>query len=117
MARLTKEFGKHYIVEFIDCNPERIKFVDDVKDAFLSAAQKSEAGMLENAFHQFQPYGVSGMIFIEESHFSIHTWPEDRYVAFDVLTCGKMYPERAIDELEKYFEAQKVETKIIPRGF
>ena len=114
---MRKEFGRHFLVEFIGCDAEKIKYVDDVKEIFLRAAEKSNATILNSCFHQFDPAGVSGLIFIAESHFSIHTWPEESYAAFDVFTCGEMQPELAIEEMRQGFCAQKVEAQIIPRGF
>ena len=73
--------------------------------------------MLDSFFHQFEPCGMSGVIFIAESHFSIHTWPEDGYAGMDILTCGEMYPERSIEFLREAFEAQDVKVDVIPRGF
>jgi S-adenosylmethionine decarboxylase len=32
-------------------------------------------------------YGYTGMVVIAESHISIHTYPEDNYVAIDVFSC------------------------------
>jgi len=117
MKKMEKVFGKHYLVEFVGCNPEIIKYIKDVKEIVLKAVQKSEATMLGENFHQFDPFGVSGYIFIQESHFSIHTWPEDQYAAFDILTCGDMYPDRAIKELSGGFQATKVDLRVFKRGF
>jgi S-adenosylmethionine decarboxylase proenzyme len=117
MKETGREFGKHYLVEFIGCSPEKLSYVAEVREAFLGAAKKSRAAIIDYHFHQFEPFGVSGVILIAWSHFAIHTWPEDRYAAFDVFTCGEMYPELAIAELEKSFEAEEVSVKIIPRGY
>ena len=114
---MGKEFGKHYLVEFVGCDRNKLEFVVDVKTAFLRAAEKSRAGIIEHHFHQFKPCGVSGVILIEWSHFALHTWPEDSYAAFDVFTCGEMCPEIAIEELKKSFRAEKAEVKIFSRGF
>ena len=115
MAR--KEFGKHYIVEFIGCDAERMKRVPAVKKMLLEAARLSQATVLGSHFHQFRPFGVTGMIFISESHFSIHTWPEDGYAAFDILTCGTMFPQKAIAHLRAELGARSVKTRILSRGF
>jgi S-adenosylmethionine decarboxylase proenzyme len=117
MSDKAKEFGKHYLVEFIGCVPDRIKYIKEVKQCFLRAAEKSQAGIIDHHFHQFKPYGVSGVILIAWSHFAVHTWPEDGYAAFDVFTCGEMYPELAIEDLEKSFGAKKVDVQILSRGF
>jgi S-adenosylmethionine decarboxylase len=39
-------------------------------------------------FHQFDGGGVTGMIVLAESHMSIHTWPEKKYVTVDVYVCS-----------------------------
>ncbi len=117
MTKLKKEFGKHYIVEYIGCNPLRLKSVKDVKPALLKAVKVSEATMIKSFFHQYKPFGVTGIILISESHFSIHTWPEHAYVTFDILTCGTMKPLAAVELLKKYFQAKTVKTKVIRRGF
>lgn len=113
---MEKEFGKHYVVELVACHTEKIKFVKDVQEVMLRAAEKSRAVILEYHFHQFDPVGVSGFILIRESHFSIHTWPDSRYAALDIFTCGKMEPQLAIDEVKSSFEAGEVKIKTLPRG-
>lgn len=117
MKKLTKSFGRHYLVEYINCNPEKLKFVKEVENILFRAAEVSEATTLEQYFWQFDPVGVTGMIMIAESHFSVHTWPEDSYAAFDILTCGEMFPEKAIELLKNEFEARKVDVQVIERGY
>ncbi len=114
---MGKEFGKHYLVEFVGCDRGMLEYVTEVKSAFLQAAEKSRAAIIDYHFHQFEPCGVSGVILIAWSHFAVHTWPEDGYAAFDIFTCGEMYPEIAIEELKKSFRAEKAEVKILSRGF
>ena len=101
MPNLKKVFGKHYLVEFIGCDSEKLKRVKDIKPILLKAAKASKATIIKYFFHQYQPFGVTGVILISESHFSIHTWPEDAYVTFDILTCGKMFPLKAIEIIKK----------------
>jgi len=116
MKQIHKEFGKHYLVEFGGCDIEKLKFVDDVQNSLLRAAKDSKAVILNYFFHQFEPEGVTGIILIAESHFSIHTWPEDHYAAFDVLTCGNIDAECAIETLKTLFKAQEVKVNLIRRG-
>jgi S-adenosylmethionine decarboxylase len=110
-------FGKHYLVEFVGCREDRLAYVKDIKGAFLDSARVSGATILRSYFHQFEPRGVTGMIFIAESHFSIHTWPESGYAAFDILTCGVMEPQKAIDHLTQYLQPRHVDVRMLERGF
>jgi S-adenosylmethionine decarboxylase len=50
-----------------------------------------EAGLssVGHYFHQFDgASGVTGMVVLAESHMSIHTWPEKKYVTVDVYVCS-----------------------------
>ncbi|MCG8432318.1 MAG: adenosylmethionine decarboxylase [Candidatus Omnitrophica bacterium] len=117
MKKKRREFGKHYLVEFTGCDPETIKYTGSVEKIFLKAARKSKARIVEYYFHQYRPFGVTGIILIKWSHFSLHSWPEDNYVAFDVFTCGEMKPEVAIEVIKQGFRARAVKTRVISRGY
>ena len=112
-----RDFGKHYLVDFLGCDPETIKFVGATKEIFVRAAKESKAVVVGEAFHQFDPFGVSGVLLIAESHFSIHTWPEDGFVGVDVFTCGEeMDPDIAISVLNEGLRAETVNVKVLVRG-
>ena len=66
--------------------------------------------------HRFAPQGVSAVIMVAESHFSIHTWPEAGYAAVDFYTCGDCRPELAADSLAQALSAREVESTAITRG-
>ncbi|MBZ0167015.1 MAG: adenosylmethionine decarboxylase [Candidatus Omnitrophica bacterium] len=117
MDKLTKTFGRHFLVELIGCPEERISYVTDVKPVLLKAAEVSRATVVEHYFKQYEPRGVTGIILIAESHFSVHTWPESGFAAFDVLTCGEMMPEKAIELIAEEFGARDVKQQMIVRGY
>jgi S-adenosylmethionine decarboxylase len=111
-------FGCQYIVEYVGCDAEQLRWASPVEAALLEAARLSQATIKQHAVHQYHPDGVSGYIFIAESHVSVHTWPESRYAAFDVLTCGEnMDPQVIIDYLKDFFKASTVNVQKILRGF
>jgi S-adenosylmethionine decarboxylase proenzyme len=59
------------------------------------------------SFYHFSPHGVSGVVNIAESHIAIHTWPEHRYAAVDVFTCGNTVdPEKAAKLITEKLGAQ-----------
>eukprot|EP00178_Gracilaria_changii_P012215 TRINITY_DN34544_c0_g1_i1.p1 TRINITY_DN34544_c0_g1~~TRINITY_DN34544_c0_g1_i1.p1 ORF type:complete len:122 (-),score=3.87 TRINITY_DN34544_c0_g1_i1:153-518(-) len=69
-------------------------------------------------FHHFEPYGVSGVVVISESHMTVHTWPEFKYAAVDVFTCSsKMESYKCLEVLAKKFNSTDYSSKFIPRGF
>ncbi len=110
------DFGKHYLIDLLDCDPEIIKRVDPTREIVVRAAKECGATMLDDLFHQFQPFGVSGVVLIAESHISVHTWPENGFVAVDIFTCGEMRPQVAVDIMRKDFRAAEATVKVVVRG-
>ena len=101
--------GRHMTVEFYDCDPKVIADPEHVKKAFLDAARASGATVLDHSFHIFDPQGVSGVVIIAESHFSVHAWPEHDYAAVDFFTCSESIDlKTAIQSLKHSLGAEEV---------
>ena len=83
-----ENLGRHIIAELIDCDPVILKDVHQIEQFMVKAAEDAHATVINSTFHHFAPFGVSGVVVIQESHLAIHTWPEYRYAAVDVFTCG-----------------------------
>ncbi len=116
-GRSLQALGKHLLVELHGCNPELLKKVDVVKEILVSAAKACKATIVDTSFHEFNPFGVSGVVVIAESHFSIHTWPEYRYAAVDIFTCGDVIkPEEAVDYIAARFRCKKPSVLEMRRG-
>ncbi|ALJ00854.1 polyamine aminopropyltransferase [Rufibacter tibetensis] len=80
--------GRHILVEFYNCSPELMNDVVHIENSMVAAAETAGATVINSTFHHFSPYGVSGVVVIQESHLAIHTWPEYGYAAVDLFTCG-----------------------------
>jgi len=109
--------GTHLLVELRDCDPEILKDLKRVKNALVSAAKEAKATIVDISFHEFNPFGISGMVVIAESHLSIHTWPEYSYAAVDIFTCGDIIkPEVAASFLIKQFGSKSPSIVELKRG-
>lgn len=98
--------GRHILVEFNGCNPDVLNDVSIIEKEMIQAARIAGATVINSSFHHFSPYGVSGVVVIQESHLAIHTWPEFRYAAVDLFTCGETVdPWVSFDHLKKILEA------------
>ncbi|MGM0607610.1 MAG: adenosylmethionine decarboxylase [Candidatus Muiribacteriota bacterium] len=109
--------GKHVMLELFDCDRSVLNSKDEIEEHMLMAAKKAGATIIQTAFHQFNPQGVSGFVVIAESHLAIHTWPEYGYAAVDVFTCGNTVDTfTAYRYLKEKFGAQIVKTYELKRG-
>lgn len=108
--------GNHILVEFVGCTPQVMNEVSTIEKAMIDAAVKSGATVINSTFHHFSPYGVSGVVVIQESHLAIHTWPEYGYAAVDLFTCGDINPWFAFDYLKEVFQSKNYSAIEMRRG-
>lgn len=120
LPRLNGEelsLGSHILIEFFDCDGRTLEQEATVGEAMMDAARASEATIVTDSFHEFKPYGVSGAVIIQESHYTIHTWPEHGYAAVDLFYCGgTIYIDRAIEILKERFGAKRMKFLVVRRG-
>jgi S-adenosylmethionine decarboxylase len=109
--------GRHLLLELLDCDPDAINNLEAVKGALIEAAKRAQATIVDVVFHEFNPFGISGVVVIAESHLSIHTWPEYRYAAVDIFSCGEvLQPEIAASYLVEQFGAARASVVEMQRG-
>lgn len=107
--------GRHLLVEMKGCinlNDQSI-----IREMLKDAVNACKATLIDVEVHQFNPYGVSGIAIIGESHLSIHTWPEFGYAAIDIFTCGsRVNPYDAIPVFKEVLKPKEVSVVEIRRG-
>lgn len=83
----------------------------------VAAAKIAKATIVGSHFHQFSPFGISGVVVIAESHLAIHTWPEHGYAAVDIFTCGEtLSPDVAAQYLVEKFQSRQPSLMELKRG-
>jgi spermidine synthase len=114
---MSNALGRHILVEFFGCSADILNDVIRIEKSMVEAAKAAEATVINSTFHHFSPYGVSGVVVIQESHLAIHAWPEYQYAAVDIFTCGEeVDPWIAYDYLKQAFEATHGSSMEINRG-
>ena len=112
-----KTLGVHLLVELQLCESSKLNSVSFIKQSMLKAAEISGATILNSIFQESPSQGVLGIVIVSESHLSIHTWPEYRYAAVDIFTCGqKADPWKASEYIESSLEAKSVKITDFVRG-
>ena len=112
-----ESLGRHLLLELYDCSSEVLNSLESVKTAMVEAAKRAEATIIDVVFHEFNPFGISGVVVIAESHLSIHTWPEYRYAAVDIFSCGQtLKPAEAASYLVEQFGASRASWVEVRRG-
>ena len=111
-----RTIGRHLLAELYSCDCDTLSDITKVRQLMLIAAEDVGATVVGDVFHEFSPRGVSGVVVIAESHLSIHTWPDSRYVAIDIYTCGNLDPLQGLPRLASSLGAQEYRVQEILRG-
>lgn len=106
----------HIIAEYWGCPSHLLDDVEELRNALIVAASVAQATLVDAVFHKLSSRGIAGVIVVEESHFSIHTWPEQGYAACDFFTCGECDPMAAHNALIQVLGVEKWHLLEINRG-
>ena len=110
--------GNHLLLELYGCNREKLNDELYLRCQLNSAAKLAKASVLNIVSNKFEPFGVTAIALLAESHLSIHTWPESYYSAIDIFTCGRnMKPKLASQFLIESLEASNYLLKTIARDY
>ncbi len=113
-----KLLGYHYIWDVSLCPADKISLVEDISSFADAACNLFSLSVLGKKANQFAPHGATLIVLLEESHLSIHTWPEEKYMAIDLFSCVEITePERIHQLLKDHFgESLQIETQYVERG-
>lgn len=110
--------GIHYLIEFFGCDSAQIDSVDFWKKTLPDAVAGTSMEVLHSYFHKFEPQGVTGFLLLSSSHISVHTWPDQGYVACDIFTCASEEETRlAFERLKKEVTHDHLNADVVNRGY
>ena len=123
LASGEQSLGVHYLLSIFECKSNVLDDLHKVSSILVEATSRAHASMTGMITRKFDPLvpgtpaGVSVVIGIEESHVSIHTWPENSKASADVYTCGDdMEPEIAVKYIVRRFGSRRTEVTVFDRN-
>jgi len=110
-----------------ECDISLLKDYNLIKEKLFSIIKASSLTPVADTFYSFNidkenQCGYSGAIILQESHVTIHTWPEEKIVNTDIYVCNYLTDNRnkvyyIVEELKKIFNAKKINTNEINRYY
>jgi S-adenosylmethionine decarboxylase len=110
-------YGRHVLLDLGGIAKELLADPAAIEAMLREAACRAGATPIGGRFHHFGAgAGVTGVVLLQESHVSIHTWPEHGFAALDIFMCGATQPETAADYISAWFAPASRTLRIIERG-
>jgi S-adenosylmethionine decarboxylase len=110
--------GKHCIITIKNIkNPEILNNIQTVKPLLDQIILDCNLNVVNEAGHQFTPFGVTYVYVLSESHLSIHTYPETSSAYMDIFCCSESFsPSTALESITKIFgKESKINFRCIDR--
>lgn len=108
--------SRQLLIDLWGCDPLLLSDQEALDSMLRSAAKAANVTIINSVWHSFEGGGVTGLVLISESHFSVHTWPEAGYVAVDLYVCGQGEPGPALGVLKRVLSPTGVSVGSIGRG-
>lgn len=103
-----------YVIGYIETKEGKfLKSIDAIKSAVLSICKVIGLKVVGEEYYVFKsPGGITYCFILSQSHFVVHTWPEEQKIFFDIFTCNKELNEnKCIEMLSKEFNGKVKEIK------
>ncbi|MFB5615495.1 MAG: adenosylmethionine decarboxylase [Candidatus Nitrosomaritimum yanchengensis] len=122
----TTTFGLHLMLDAYDVPKEKL---DDMKLAYKFLNELPEKiGMkklttplvadADQSATEFDPGGISGVVLINESHISIHTFADKGFFTMDIYSCSDFSEQQddLLEHIRDYYPFKDHELQIVTRG-
>jgi S-adenosylmethionine decarboxylase len=112
--------GLHIIANFSVEGLDKISTFAPFQNFIKSQIQHHNLCSVGEVFHDFENGGYTAVVCLTESHLSIHTWPENHYLTFDIFLSNYLKDNREITRqlyknVKRYFNATVLFEQIIDR--
>lgn len=116
----TKTYGLHLMIDGYSADAKKL---DDIGLLFKTLDELPAAiGMQKIGFPHLIRFtegeirGISGFIFIVESHISIHTYSDKGFISMDAYSCKHFDHRKVIQKIKRVYGIKEMEINLIERG-
>jgi S-adenosylmethionine decarboxylase len=111
----------HLIIDGFGKNKKILQdesFIHDLLDAYpgkIGMTKISDPIVFRYSGSKPEDWGVSGLVFIAESHISLHTFVERTFINIDVFSCKDFDAERIMRDMRDKFELTRMRSCLVRR--
>lgn len=92
-----------------DLTPQNIEHIKSVIEKNLTVVNRIE--------HKFTPQGETIVFILSESHFTLHTYPENKFISMDIYICNlETDLKKIVNEIAKDIPFEKIDQRFLTRG-
>ncbi|VUT24793.1 MAG: S-adenosylmethionine decarboxylase proenzyme precursor [Candidatus Methanolliviera sp. GoM_asphalt] len=83
-----------------DCDLEKMEDANFMQVMIERTVKLMDLTLLKTVSHKFTPQGLTTVALLSESHIAIDTYPEEKLMLVDVISCGQKDAKIVLDIME-----------------
>ena len=95
--------GKQILIDVKNIDSNKLKLVEHIKPFMNLLIDELKLNVVGECLHQFkkddEPYGVTMVYLLSESHLSIHTFVDEGKITLDLFTCDVSLDEKNLKNI------------------
>lgn len=109
--------GQHLLADLYEVASDHLVDSRLLADCLGEAARRGGMKPIgPPVLHRFEGGGLTGYLLLSESHIAFHTYPEYRYIALDIFSCGGADSKAALSVFVAALEPGRERISTAPRG-
>lgn len=116
-------FGPHLILDGYECDAQKLDtmafiygFLDTLPSMIGMTKIMPPFILYYDGKDKPEDRGISGVVIIAESHISIHTYPDKRFLTCDIYSCKEFDINKTVEYLVKAFGIGNFNKRVLHRG-
>lgn len=109
----TKVNRMHVLLDIYECEEEALAKAKILEKRVLGVLKEFDLEPKIQTFYQFQPFGVTAIVYAQGLQFTMHTWPEHQSAAIDLYSfTTRETATKICDKLIAVFKSAEYEMKV-----
>ena len=110
--------GVHAVADLVGIDIQHLKDTHFLMSKLRKSLHFASFTIMDEKCMKFPGHhsGVTGVFILSESHAAFHSYPEYRYLAVDIFSCGPANPELAIENFASIVNAESCVLRSLDRG-
>lgn len=112
--------GIHIVANFKVPDSSKLETFESFRNFITREIENFQLTSVGEVYHDFPNGGYTGVVCLTESHLSIHTWPENNYLTFDIFLSNYLHDNRSTtrqlyENVKRFFDAEVSYEQILNR--
>jgi S-adenosylmethionine decarboxylase proenzyme len=108
-----KPIINHVVAELFNINEDMLFDYASLEISVEELILRLNLKVVKKDKYDFSPQGTTAFFILSSSHLAVHTWPENKYLHLDLITCQSLPGKEELNEiLSEIFKVKREQVRV-----